>query len=569
VAGDSRIARELAFLLESDLLAYHVISMTSQLLPSLQHALDLLAVPATASLAIDLHVANTRLTNPAYQIAVFGAFNHGKSTLLNAILGDKALPIDLVPTTGGAIRVKYGAEITTTIVLTSGEVVSQSGTAILTEFAILDGDRRMRADIASIEVSYPHPLLKMGVELIDLPGTNDRDEQDSFVRSQILAEDLVIYVLDARTLMTLAEREHLRDWLEQRGITTIVFVTNFSNMLEPVERQELQNRLRFVAESFRSQLPSGVSNLYRVDALPALRARLKGDDSGLHASGLPMFVTALQTIFEQQQAEVPTIRQQILDPIARQVTGLLQQEIEQLTIAIDTISTKQSQEMKVKEQAKKLISSGWHHSLQELEQWLHLPTLISTCQTTLVPALRQQQFAAWEQVHIAAKLQQFQTEINDWITKMSQFFDIPSVPPISFALPEPPEVSTPAAEPGVKADSLEQLTPAALATGLGWMFAGPIGAAMVGGASILVNKVGLRDNSGSVDHQAQSLLAAYIEATEDYLCRLNLETKAILKEYRAQTTGVFEVSIVGGEPIDPVQQQKLMDLQACLANLLV
>ncbi|EAM52207.1 hypothetical protein CwatDRAFT_5335 [Crocosphaera watsonii WH 8501] len=35
-------------------------------------------------------------------------FNYGKSTLLNALLGEKTLPIDLIPTTGAAIYVKYG-----------------------------------------------------------------------------------------------------------------------------------------------------------------------------------------------------------------------------------------------------------------------------------------------------------------------------------------------------------------------------------------------------------------------------------------------------------------------------
>jgi GTPase SAR1 family protein len=543
--------------------------MNYPLLPQLQKAIELLEIPANASMAIDLATASTRLTRSAYQIAVFGAFNHGKSTLLNAILGDKALPIDLIPTTGGAIRVGYGEEITTTIVLSDGEVVQGSGTAILTEFAILDGDRQMRNDINRIEVKYPHPLLKMGVELVDLPGTNDRDEQDNFVRSQILAADLVIYVLDARKLMTLAEREHLRDWLEQRGLTTIVFVVNFMNMLEPEERQELRNRLRFVAESFRSQLPIGVSNLYQVDALPALRARLKGDDSSLHASGLPTFVAALQTIFEQQKVEIPTIRLQILDPIAHQVIDLLQQAIEQATATAATLSAKQIKELQLKEQAQKLICSGWHHSLQELERWLHLPTLISTYQTTLVLALRQSNFTQWEKTHISQQLQQFQAEINGWITKLSQFFEIPIINTINFSVPEPPEICEPASESTVQTSkgTLEQVTPTALATGLGWMFGGPIGAAVIGGASILINKAGLSDNPTSTDSKAQAILAADIEAAEDYLCRLNLETKAIIQAYRLQAAGVFDVPIAIQESIDQLPHQKLTALQACLTNI--
>jgi hypothetical protein len=186
-----------------------------------------------------------------------------------------------------------------------------------------------------------------------------------------------------------------------------------------------------------------------------------------------------------------------------------------------------------------------------------------------VPALRQQDFAQWEKAYVIPKLQQFQTEINDWITKLSQFFEIPSVRPVVFSLPESPEVGEPAPDNNVKntRDALDQVTPAALATGLGWVLAGPIGAAMVGGASILANKVGLNDLATSTDSYAQALLDAQIEAAEDYLCRLNLETKATIQAYRSQTAGVFDISITVPELIDPIAEQKLAALQTCLANL--
>jgi GTPase SAR1 family protein len=538
--------------------------MTEQLL-HLQTALELMEVSSDTSLSIDLQTAADRLTRSNYQIAVFGAFNHGKSTLLNAILGDKTLPIDLIPTTGGAIKVVYGEEIRTTITLTTGKVVSQLGSDLLTEFAILDDDRRMRDDIQHIEVSYPHPLLQMGVELIDLPGTNDRAEQDIFVRSQILAADLVIYVLDTRKLMTLAEREHLRDWLEQRGMKTVVFVANFMNMLEPEERQHVQQRLRFVAESFRSEIPAGISNLYQVDALPALRSRLKGDDNLLHSSGLSMFVSALQMIFESQQNEVINLRQQLLPPIATQITSLLHQKIELLTQEVETLNTKQSKEIQLKEHAKKLIQAGWNQSLQDLEKWLHLPTLINNYQVTMILALQQLNFADWEQVNIMTKLQNYQVEINNWLLKLSDFFEgIPSTTPLELTCPEPPEVELMKAT-NTTSSTLDQMTPTALATGLGWMFGGPIGAAVVGGASILVNKVGGSEKSAPA--KANSDLSAYVEATEDYLCRLNLETMANIQEYRSRANSSIYCPTSAEQSIDSPQSQKLVALQTCLMNL--
>ncbi|HYX13727.1 MAG TPA: dynamin family protein, partial [Nostoc sp.] len=244
---------------------------------SLKSASALLNLERKSQLHQDIITICNHLVNPSFRIAVFGPFNHGKSTLLNAMLGNRTLPIDLIPTTGAAITVKYGSDVRTRIMLVDGTEVYRSGTEILQQFAILDGNRQMRKDVASVEIFCPHPFLETGVEFLDLPGTNDRDEQDNLVREQLLSADLVIQLLDARKLMTLGERENLRDWLLDRGIKTVVFVANFLNLLEPEEQKQVQNRLLFVAESFRAELPPGFSNLYRVDALPALRARLKGD----------------------------------------------------------------------------------------------------------------------------------------------------------------------------------------------------------------------------------------------------------------------------------------------------
>jgi replication fork clamp-binding protein CrfC len=289
--------------------------MNAPLITHLQTAASKLEIDPNCRLGNDLKMLANKADRSNYQIAVFGPFNHGKSTLLNAILGNKTLPIDLIPTTGAAIKVVYGEELATKITLTNGQIISAKNTDILTEFAILDDDRRMRDDVLEVEVSFPHPFLKTGVELIDLPGTNDRDEQDNLVRDRLLAADLVVNVLDVRKLMTLGEREHLRDWLENRGINTVVFVANFTNMLEPEEQKEVQHRLRFVAESFRSQLPPGISNLYRVDALPALRARLKGDDGTLHTSGLSSFISALQAIVSHQREELTEVRLPVLQSL--------------------------------------------------------------------------------------------------------------------------------------------------------------------------------------------------------------------------------------------------------------
>ena len=549
--------------------------MNPSLIDYLQLAADKLEISPTSRLGNDLTTLANKAERANYQIAVFGPFNHGKSTLLNAILGNKTLPIDLIPTTGAAIKVVYGGELTTKITLTNGQIITAKNTDILTEFATLDDDRRMRNDVLEVEVSFPHPFLKTGVELIDLPGTNDRDAQDNLVRDRLLAADLVVNVLDVRKLMTLGEREHLRDWLENRGINTVVFVANFTNMLEPAEQKEVQHRLRFVAESFRSQLPPGISNLYRVDALPALRARLKGDDNTLHTSGLSALIAALQAIVSHQREALSEVRMPVLRSIGLEIQGLLQVQIADLQSKVNEHQQKCDRELALKRQAQQLIQSGWETSLKEVEEWLYLPNLISFYQSPLTTAIKKHEFGEWESSNVRPRLQHAQQEINDWVTKAESFFNTPSVVPLTIVLPAPPEVllpELPTQTPPKAPATLDGLKPAAIATGLGWVLAGPLGAVVAGSATI-ANKlsggsVDINPNrSHNIDRDAE-ILSAYTDAAADYLLRLNTETIETIKAYRDRAAIAINPDLKIDRQIDTLQQQKLTDLESCLTDIL-
>ena len=553
--------------------------MNPSLIQHLQTAIHLLEISPTSRLGNDLKTLADKEERSNYQIAVFGPFNHGKSTLLNAILGNKTLPIDLIPTTGAAIKVVYGEELATKITLTNGQIIAAKNTDILAEFATLDDDRRMRDDVLEVEVSFPHPFLQTGVELIDLPGTNDRDEQDNLVRDRLLAADLVVNVLDVRKLMTLGEREHLRDWLENRGINTVVFVANFTNMLEPEEQKEVQHRLRFVAESFRSQLPPGISNLYRVDALPALRARLKGDDATLHTSGLSSFISALQAIVSHQREELVEVRMPVLQSLGLEIRGLLQAQIAKLTAEVNENKEKCDRELALKRQAQTLIQSGWETSLKEVEQWLYLPNLISFYQSPLTTAIQKNSFGEWESNNVRPRLQHSQQEINDWVAKAESFFNTAPVEPLKIVLPDPPEVllpespTQPPPKPATTSSTIDSLTPTALATGLGWILGGPLGAVVAGGASTIASKRSgdrssdTTSNRKNPDNSAE-ILEAYTDAGADYLFRLNTETIETIKVYRDRAIVAINPEIKLDRQVDPQQQQKLLELESCLVDIL-
>ncbi|MBL1208233.1 dynamin family protein [Geminocystis sp. GBBB08] len=257
----------------------------------------------------DIEVVCNHFYYSKLRLAVFAPFNHGKSTLINAFLGTNCLPINLFPTTATAIVIKYGQKIKTRIITHDHQEIYQDGTEILQQFAVLDHTRQIPQDILSIEVEYPHPLLAKGVELIDLPGTNDIDTQDEFIYNQLLTVDLVIPVIDARKPLSMSEMDKLRNWLFHRGINIAIFVLNFMNLIEESEeRRKIFNRTVLIAEKFRGNLPYNISNFYFVDALPALRSRLKNNLELALQSGIITFDSGIEQIVNFMLPQMKQLR---------------------------------------------------------------------------------------------------------------------------------------------------------------------------------------------------------------------------------------------------------------------
>ncbi|MBP9112419.1 MAG: dynamin family protein [Polyangiaceae bacterium] len=157
-------------------------------------------------------------------VVVAGEFNAGKSTFINALVGENLSPVGILPTTAMEIRLQFG----------------------LDRFAIwsLLGERRivpageMREILRALEVLPEHvdlylplPLLR-NLTIVDTPGLNAPDPRHSASAKRALASaEMVLWVLDASQPLKESERDTLLSLVRER--IPIVFVLNkadrFSN----------------------------------------------------------------------------------------------------------------------------------------------------------------------------------------------------------------------------------------------------------------------------------------------------------------------------------------------------
>jgi hypothetical protein len=534
----------------------------------LRSIVDSLDFGQDKQLSCDISSIREYLESPYFRVAVFGPFNHGKSTLLNALLGTRALPIDIIPTTGAVISIKHGVELSTSINLRDGNKVSESGTDLLRRFAILDGDRRMRDDVISVEMFCPHPLLERAVEILDLPGTNDREEQDALVRSELLKADLVIQVLDARKLMTLGEREGLRDWLIDRGIETVVFVINFLNLLEQQEQQEVWNRGRYVAESFRANLPPGISNMYRVDALPALRAKLKGDTAEAHSSGIFVFESAIQSIVETwSSSTIQDFRFPRAASVISQVKQTLHARIQTAQTELQIASDRHSQIVRSGKQSERAIKQSFKSSTGSLREWLSIQNLLSRYQTEVASALEKGNFRDWENGVFKQTLVGYKREIVKWVTQGSTTFNRTKPDDLYISFPADPDINLPEQPSEQAGDAGSVVGTGAVWGTVGFFLGGPIGAAIGTAIGAAASHGSNEEAKEAWNKYYSNRSQAYKNAASDYLERFSIQALTKLEQYEREAEKIISFQ----QPHEPhevfLKRGQLEILQGLLSDL--
>jgi small GTP-binding protein len=177
-----------------------------------------------------------KLDEDRFHLVVVGEFNHGKSTFVNALLGVTVLPVGVTPTTAAIHHLKYGDPASACVVYTSGERKDIPFDQTRT-FAV--GGGQTAEDVDFLEVSYPAPLLKERILLVDTPGVNDLSHQRADITySYIPRADAVLFLLDAGQILKESERVFLQEKLLKASRDKIVFVITKWDILSEDEQKE-------------------------------------------------------------------------------------------------------------------------------------------------------------------------------------------------------------------------------------------------------------------------------------------------------------------------------------------
>jgi len=236
----------------------------------------------------ELRELQERLHSSQFVLAALGAFNRGKSMLLNALLGMDVLPTGIVPLTSVATRVRWGPSIRTRIEFADGRLVEiplEDLPAYVTE----THNPANGKGVLRVDVEVPSPFLEGGLVLLDTPGIGSAVEEATKTTMRLLPTiDAAIVVLSVDPPISSEELAFIHSIRQYVG--KLFFVLN---KIDYVDEREWLEALNYCRRALMEALDQEPVELFPLSARLGLHERRMGEVGKAEESRMGLFVERL------------------------------------------------------------------------------------------------------------------------------------------------------------------------------------------------------------------------------------------------------------------------------------
>ncbi len=254
-------------------------------------------------------------------VVVMGAFNAGKSTLLNALLRQSLLNMHVLPATATVTMLRKGE---------SGVIFGHSDNHPMRKWPLsrlsslsAEGDLEaasVRDALAYLEVPLDIDFLD-NVTLVDTPGLNSPNEAHTIATEEFAHRaHAVLWIVSC----LYALNEHERSWIEQLPADVrVMVVVNQIDQLDPED-----NSLPRIFQRIKNNLVRPGLFVIAVSAKLALEGILQGDVDLLSESKWPEFRSAFEDFIlpidpQRQQSRTAADLVCLIDPLTSEIARSL------------------------------------------------------------------------------------------------------------------------------------------------------------------------------------------------------------------------------------------------------
>ncbi|MEG4572189.1 dynamin family protein [Microcoleus sp. N3A4] len=393
-----------------------------------------------------------KLESQRFRVAVVGEFSKGKSTLLNALLGEEIQPVRDIPCSGTVTVLKYGPQQRVICKYKDGreeEISPQKykEKASISEEAALGsfGDEIVNSEIK--EIIFEHPNLELctnGVEIIDTPGLNEQAERTLVTEQVLKTTDAVIFLTHAQNALTEKERElllylkkDLNPGKDHEAARNIFVLVNFADLLRREgSRKQVRQRVETFAFDKKHNLIAGENRIHFISAQSALEAILDGTENEYVKSfqdftkSLEQFLTVERGAIALQQSA--SVMKQIINTGCDEMTQYREMLEGNLTVdegdkakIFEQIAEASGRDVKIRNLANKLREESVVEAIESWNEWVKiLPDRLAT---------KSKEWTS-EHHHILSQDKLIRDYANQFVWELTQEIDVWSDQKMQFIL---------------------------------------------------------------------------------------------------------------------------------------
>lgn len=313
--------------------------------------------------------------NP-FTVVVCGEFKRGKSSLINALLGEEVVTTNVTTETVTLNRICYGPH--------SNEAILSGGRRMTLSDEEMQKDRleelirQSQEPITQLELHRPIELLR-DVTIIDTPGLNDSlQDFSSLVEHALQQADAVVYLCSVGSPLSHKEQLFLRTMILPQKHTDLFIVANFADMLKEADFDRFQEfmdqRVSGIIPEQKSILLSALDELCRIGGAERPNEPL----SGVLAHNFDAFRQELADLIQEKRATLIPDRihrltcgmeNALRTELSAIVTGL-ELDAQQARSKVDAQQEEQLQRAKERERLQESLQVDVEQMREEAAGWV-------------------------------------------------------------------------------------------------------------------------------------------------------------------------------------------------------
>lgn len=336
-----------------------------------------------------------KIQSQRFRVAVVGEFSRGKSTLINALLGEQIQPVRAIPCSGTLTVLKYGVRKRVICRYRDGReeeisIADYQERATISTNAALGNCIDELATSEIDELIFEHPALDLcgnGVEIIDTPGLNEHPCRTTITKKLLMNADAIIFLTHAQQSLNEGELNLLQELKTQlnvskvnEAVANIFIVVNFWDFVDnDTDSQEIKQRVNHILQG-HNQIIRGENRIHFISSKAALDAILNNNEDS-YLKSFRHFTQSLESFLTLERGHLEIQRSVLrldgliqsgtngLHQAERFLNGQLNFSDEEKNKILEKMGEISGQDFRILSMARELKKQAVKQAIESWQQW--------------------------------------------------------------------------------------------------------------------------------------------------------------------------------------------------------